>query len=180
VLGNGAELAIAAQLASLSLRDAAGAADALVATDLLAPGEHLGFTHGLVRDAVAGEMGQHAMRAAHARAALVLRDLGAPAQTHREHLLLAPGQRDPAAAADLREAARLSMARGAATTAVTLLRRALAERPRAASTQMSCSSSGWPNSSVGHPALRSASARRSTCSTTPSRRPPPHRPRRWR
>ena len=129
VLGNGVDLASAARLAGLPLSDAAAAADALVAADLLSPGEQLGFTHGLVRDAVAGELGQHAMRAAHAQAALVLRDLGAPAQRIATHLLLAPGQRDPAAAADLREAARVSLARGAATSAVTLLRRALAEPP---------------------------------------------------
>ena len=129
VLGDGAELAVGAQLAGLSLGAAAAAADALVAADLFKPGEDLGFTHGLVRDAVAGDMGRHAMRAAHAQAARVLRDLGAPAQAIATHLLLAPGEGDPAAAADLREAGRLSMARGAATTAVTLLRRALAEPP---------------------------------------------------
>ena len=129
VLGDGVELAIAARLAGLSIRDAAAAADALVAADLFTPGEHLGFTHGLVRDAVAGDVGQHAMRAGHAQAARVLRGLDAPAQQIATHLLLAPGQGDAAAAADLREAARLSMARGSATTAVTLLRRALVEPP---------------------------------------------------
>ena len=129
VLGNGADLTSAARLAGMPLRDAAAAADALVAADLLTPGERLGFIHGLVRDAIAGQIGQHAMRAAHAEAALVLRDLGAPAQRIAAHLLLAPSQHDAAAAADLRKAARVSLARGAVTTAVTLLRRALAEPP---------------------------------------------------
>ena len=129
VLGDGAELAVAAQLAGLSLPAAAAAADALVAVDLFTAGEELGFTHGLVRDAVAGDVGQHALRAAHAQAARVLRGRGAPARRIATHLLLAPGQGDAAATADLRDAARVSMARGAATTAVTLLRRALAEPP---------------------------------------------------
>ena len=94
VLGDGAELAIAAQLAGLSLPAAAAAADALVAADLFTAGEDLGFTHGLVRDAVAGDVGQHAMRAAHAQAARVLRGRGAPARRIATHLLLAPGQGD--------------------------------------------------------------------------------------
>lgn len=129
VLGDGAQLAAAAQLAGLSLERAAGAADALVVADLFAPGEQLSFTHGLVRDAVAGEIGQHRLRAAHGRAARVLRELGAPVQRIASHLLLAPPACDPLATSDLREAARRSLAQGAPTTAVTLLRRALDEPP---------------------------------------------------
>ena len=131
VLGDGTGLAPAAQLAGLALERAAVAADALVTADLFAPGENLGFTHGLVRDAVAGDVGPHAMRAAHGQAAGILRTLGAPAPRIASHLLLAPAQCDRAATADLREAARSSLAQGAATTAVTLLRRALAEPPQA-------------------------------------------------
>lgn len=129
VLGDGAQLAAAAQLAELSLERAAGAADALVVADLFAPGEQLGFAHGLVRDAVAGDIGQHALRAAHGRAARVLRELGAPVQRIASHLLLAPAACDPLTTSDLREAARRSLAQGAPTTAVTLLRRALDEPP---------------------------------------------------
>ena len=132
VLGDGADLAAAARLAELSLERAAGAADALVVADLFAPGERLGFAHGLVRDAVAGDIGQHALRAAHGQAAQRLRELGAPVQRIASHLLLAPAARDPLATSDLREAARRSLAQGAPTTAVTLLRRALAEPPPSA------------------------------------------------
>ncbi|MDX6677076.1 MAG: hypothetical protein QOE31_1128, partial [Solirubrobacteraceae bacterium] len=129
VLGDGAELVAAARLAGLSLDRAAVAADALVAADLFAAGEQLGFAHGLVRDAVAADVGGHALRVAHAQAARVLRGLGAPAQRIAPHLLLAPPSRDPLAAGDLREAARRSLAQGAPSTAVTLLRRALDEPP---------------------------------------------------
>ena len=129
VLGDGAELAAAAELAELSLDGAAVAADALAAADLFAATEQLSFAHGLVRDAVAADIGRQALRAAHARAARVLRSLGAPAQRIVRHLLLAPPARDPLVTTDLREAARQSVAQGAPTTAVTLLRRALDEPP---------------------------------------------------
>ena len=129
VLGEGAELAAAAQLAELALERAAAAADALVVADLFAAGERLGFAHGLVRDAVAADVGTHALRAAHAQAARVLRAFGAPVDRIASQLLMAAPARDPLAAADLREAARRSLAQGAPTTAVTLLRRALDEPP---------------------------------------------------
>jgi DNA-binding CsgD family transcriptional regulator/tetratricopeptide (TPR) repeat protein len=129
VLGDGAELAAAARLGGLSLDRAAVAADALVAADLFAAGEQLGFAHGLVRDAVAADVGGHALRVAHAQAARVLRGLGVPAERVAPHLLLAPPARDPLAAGDLREAARRAAAQGAPSTAVTLLRRALDEPP---------------------------------------------------
>jgi DNA-binding CsgD family transcriptional regulator/tetratricopeptide (TPR) repeat protein len=92
----------------------------------------LGFAHGLVRDAVTADIGPHVLRAAHAQAARVLRALAVPAQRIASHLLLAPAAGDPLAVADLREAARRSLAQGAPTTAVTLLRRALDEPPPAA------------------------------------------------
>ena len=129
VLGDGAGLAAAARLAGLSLDRAAVAADALVAADLFAAGEQLGFAHGLVRDAVASDVGGHGLRVAHAQAARVLRGLGAAAQRIVPHLLLAPPARDPLVVVDLREAARQAVAQGAPSTAVTLLRRALDEPP---------------------------------------------------
>jgi DNA-binding CsgD family transcriptional regulator len=129
VLSGGAELPIAAQLAGLTIERAAAAADALVLADLFTAGEQLRFAHDLVRDAVAADVGAHAMRAAHARAAVLLRSFGAPPERIASHLLLAPAARDAAATADLRAAARSALARGAPTTAATLLRRALAEPP---------------------------------------------------
>lgn len=129
VLGEGAELAAAAQLSGLPLQRTAATADRLVLADLFAAGDRLGFAHGLVRDAVAADAGSHAMRAAHGQAAQVLRALGAPAERIASHLLLAPPARDRLATADLCNAALRSLAQGAPTTAVTLLRRALAEPP---------------------------------------------------
>jgi DNA-binding CsgD family transcriptional regulator len=129
VLGDDAELAVAAELADLSLERAARAADALVLADLFAPGERLRFAHGLVREAVAASVGHHALRSAHSRAAHVLRAFGGPVDRIVPHLLLAPAKRDVQAAADLRQAARDALTRGSPTTAVTLLRRALAEPP---------------------------------------------------
>jgi hypothetical protein len=129
VLGDGAQLAAAAQLAGLSLARAAAAADPLVLADLFSPGGQPSFAHALVRDAIAEDVGQYAMQAAHSQAAHVLRSLGAPVEQIASHLLLAPAASDPATIADLRHAARRSLAQGAPTTAVTLLRRALAEPP---------------------------------------------------
>jgi DNA-binding CsgD family transcriptional regulator len=129
VLGDGAELAIAASLAGMTISCAAQAADALVLADLFTVGENLSFTHGLVRDAVTADIGAHAMSAAHAHAAHVLRSFGAPPERIASHLLHAPAARDAHATEDLRAAARRSLAQGAPTTATTLLRRALAEPP---------------------------------------------------
>jgi DNA-binding CsgD family transcriptional regulator/tetratricopeptide (TPR) repeat protein len=131
VLGDGAELSVAAELAELSLERAARAADALVSADLFTAGIGLRFAHGLVRDAVAAHVGQHAMQSAHSRAAHVLRAFGAPVERIVSHLLLAPAARDAKATADLRDAARRALTQGCPTTAVTLLRRALAEPPPA-------------------------------------------------
>ena len=127
VLGDGAELAIAAELADLPLERAARAADTLVLADLFAEGERLRFAHGLVRDAVTADLGAHALRAAHGQAARVLRQFGAAVERIAAHLMYAPPARDPAATADLREAARRALAQGAPTSATSLLRRALAE-----------------------------------------------------
>jgi DNA-binding CsgD family transcriptional regulator len=131
VLGDGAELAVAGQLADLSLERSARAADVLVLADLFAAGERLGFTHGLVRDAVVASIGHHAMRSAHSRAAHVLRASGATVERVVSHVLLAPAAHDAKATADLRQAAGRALTRGSPTTAVTLLRRALAEPPSA-------------------------------------------------
>jgi DNA-binding CsgD family transcriptional regulator len=130
VLGDDTQLAAAAQLADLSLVRAAAAADALVSADLFSAGEKLSFAHALVRDAIAEDVGQYAMQAAHSRAADVLRGLGVPVEQIASHLLLAPAAGDPTAIADLRDAARHALAQGAPTTAVTLLRRALTEPPQ--------------------------------------------------
>lgn len=129
ILGDGAELAVAARLADLPVDQAARAADALVLADLFRAGERLRFAHGLVRDAVTADVGAHAIRAAHGQAARVLRQFGAPVERVAAHLVLAPAAHDPAATADLRAAARRALAQGAPTSATTLLRRALAEPP---------------------------------------------------
>src|SRR5438270_13521057 len=72
------------------------------------------------------------LSAAHARAlraAMILTAAGAPDEQVTAHLLVAPAESDPRAVESLRAAARNALTRGAAESAVRILRRALAEQP---------------------------------------------------
>jgi hypothetical protein len=128
VLGDGARLHHAARLAELDLDSAYHAADSLAALSILHPGQPLSFVHALIGSAVTPSVSALARANAHRWAAMVLLDEGAPAESIAAHLLEAAPNSDPRAVEALRSAARLAVVTGAASTAIKLLGRALAER----------------------------------------------------
>ncbi len=135
ILGECAELRVAARFAELEVGAAAVAADALVSAAIFAPADPLAafeFAHPLVRASVYAELGPGERSQAHARAAALLAETGASAErvaVHRHKC-------DPAGDADavriLREAAAGARRRGDTEVAASHLRRALREPPPAA------------------------------------------------
>ena len=121
------ELEHAAALAGLGLDAAEQAADALAGAALLEPGEPLQLSHPLIASALRADMGAFARARAHAQAARILADAGAPAETIASQLLHARPAADPEVAARLREAGRSAASRGEAELAARLLDRALRE-----------------------------------------------------
>jgi len=130
VLGDGALLEHASQLAGLSPEAGAAAADALAAVHMLRPGMPLSFVHPLIRSAVAASMSPLARGHAHGRAAVILRENELPAEAVAAHVLNSPPGIDPGAVDTLRTAAHEALASGSAASAVRLLERALAEHPQ--------------------------------------------------
>lgn len=130
VLGQAA-LTDAATVADLEEAEAVAAADRLVAADILEAGLHLQFVHPVLREVVLAGLPPAQRALAHARAARVLADGGAPTEQISAHLLEALPRGDAWAAESLLDAATTARARGAPQTATRLLRRALAEPPPA-------------------------------------------------
>ena len=107
----------------------AAATGELARAEILRPDPPLGFVHPLVRDAVYRELPPGERALLHERAAVLLRDAGAPSEQVAAQLLEAP-RRGAAWVVDALEAAgATAMRRGAADSAVALLRRALEEPP---------------------------------------------------
>ncbi len=131
VLGTNAELGRATVLAGLA--DAAGvaAADALVATQVLAPGRPLEFVHPLVRSAVHDGIPPSELAGRHAAAARLLHAEGGDAERVAPHLLASEPRGDGWVVDVLRAAAARSVQRGAPEAAVRYLSRALEESPDA-------------------------------------------------
>ncbi|MGH3847257.1 MAG: ATP-binding protein, partial [Pseudonocardiaceae bacterium] len=129
VLGEGSELRLAAAMAELTIDTAVAAADALVTAELLAAGRPLRFVHPLVRSAVYEQLPSGVRAQAHARAARLLASEGAEPEQVAVQLLACEPAGDADAVQALRAAAAAALARGAPETAVTNLRRALAEPP---------------------------------------------------
>ncbi|WP_180357553.1 BTAD domain-containing putative transcriptional regulator [Streptomyces sp. NP160] len=129
VLGDDRPLAAAAALAGLELREAALAADALAAAEILREGHPLAFVHPLVREAVYRGVPAGERALAHEAAARALGSHGADVEEVAAHLLLAPAHGSPGYAAVLRRAARVAADRGAPESAVVYLVRALEELP---------------------------------------------------
>ena len=129
VLGDGAGVGEAAQLAGLDVEEAADAADVLVALGLLAASPRLEFAHPIVREAVYADVGARARAAAHARAAVVLEARGAPDERVAAQVAAADPAGEAGRVALLRRVAADALARGAPAAAVASLRRALAEPP---------------------------------------------------
>jgi DNA-binding CsgD family transcriptional regulator len=129
VLGDGAELAHAAQVAGLDTSAASPLVAALADADVLAPTSPLEFTHAIIRDAVLNMLGPGEREEAHGRAAAVLRDAGASAERIAAQLLLTHAAGDPDSIATLREAARAAVRRGAPDSATRYLQRAVDGMP---------------------------------------------------
>ena len=131
VLGADALVSDAAALAGLEPARAAAVTDVLIGAHILSAQAAHDFVHPLVRDAVYEAMppGKRAM--AHAEAARLIADRGAPAARVASHLLAGGPGRDTWAVEVLRAAAREASASGAADSAVVYLERALKEaQPR--------------------------------------------------
>lgn len=127
VLGIDARLHRAARLAALEEGETVGLADALVEMEILQPGRPLQFVHPVVRASVYEALPGAARAAAHGRAADLLAEEGADVDAVATHLLLAEPKASAETVERLREAAAHAMARGAAESARTYLRRALEE-----------------------------------------------------
>ena len=129
VLGDGAPLPAVAALAELPERETAAALAALARVEIVKDEQPLAFVHPLVRDAVYRDLPAAERELRHERAAQVLREAGASDEQVAAHLLLSPPRGNEDTVAVLRCAARTAADRGASDSAVTYLRRALAEPP---------------------------------------------------
>jgi DNA-binding CsgD family transcriptional regulator/tetratricopeptide (TPR) repeat protein len=129
VLGDPAELSVAARLAGLDEGAASEAADRLAEASILEPGRPLVFVHALVRSSVAAELSAGERSAGHERAAAVLAEGNEPADRIALHLLAASPRASLQTVETLRRAAASATARGAPEAAVAYLERALAEPP---------------------------------------------------
>src|SRR5262249_7631478 len=126
-----ADLRQAAALADLEVQAASEAAAALARIDVLRPQPTLEFVHPLVRGAVYESLAPLERDGVHARAARLLANAGAEPERVAAHLLRSRPAADSQVVAILRDAARRAGSRGASESAVSYLRRALAEPPPA-------------------------------------------------
>jgi DNA-binding NarL/FixJ family response regulator len=129
VLGDSAELTTVAAHAGLDHAAAAETIAALARTDIVRRDPPLDFVHPLVRDAIYRELPPGERELQHARAAEVLRQAGAPADSVATQLLVAPRRGEEWVVGILEEAARSAIRRGASDGAIAYLRRALDEPP---------------------------------------------------
>lgn len=128
VLGPGAEVAVAAELAQLDPVAGELVADRLAAAQIFAPARPLEFLHPLIGAAVRQDMAPGALRVAHRRAASIVARDGSPARV-AAHLLAGAPAADPWVVDRLGDAARDALERGAPDVAAAYLRRSVAEPP---------------------------------------------------
>jgi DNA-binding CsgD family transcriptional regulator len=124
-----AGLPLAAELAGLDITAAEDAADALTQAHLLSPGEPLALVHPLIAAAVLADLPERARARAHRRAAELLAADGAEVGRVAVHLMHTRPAGDPWVSASLRAAGRECLIHSETSSAVRLLRRALAEPP---------------------------------------------------
>lgn len=129
LLGDGAELSLAGELASLGDDATAASFDALVGEGLLVAALPPRYAHPLLRTTAEGLLAPPERSRLHGRAAELLIETEASAERIAAHLLEAEPGGDPGHADVLAAAARHATARGAPEVAARLLRRALAEPP---------------------------------------------------
>lgn len=128
VLGEGATLHLAAELAGLDAARAHELADTLARAGILRRGRPL-FVHPVVREAIYSHLAPRERTALHRRAARLLSERGQGDDQVAAHLLAGDPDGDQHCVEVLRRAARSAVARGAPDAAVTYLSRALAEPP---------------------------------------------------
>jgi DNA-binding CsgD family transcriptional regulator len=129
VLGDGGDPRRAGRLASLDPTQVGPLVDELVEARIFGPSASPEFRHPLVRAAVESGIGPAVLADMHGRAAALLRAEGADLGALVSHLLVSAPRGEPGTVDDLMAAAREADGRGAPDTAVTYLRRALAEPP---------------------------------------------------
>jgi DNA-binding CsgD family transcriptional regulator len=127
IFGEHVELRHVAALAGVDLSTASVAAGQLVRVGLLRDGLPLAFAHPVLRSTVYADMSAAERSDLHARAAGLLAETGAEPDLVAGQLLLAAPAGEARVVARLRAAAGAAVVRGAASTAVAYLRRALAE-----------------------------------------------------
>lgn len=132
VLAEGASIAEIATLTGLEESEVARATGLLVQAEILRADPPIGFAHPLVRDAVYREQSPGERELAHSQAAQLLRSHGASAEAVATHLLMTPPRGEAEVVQLLLEAGRSAERRGAVDSAVSYLRRALAESPAGA------------------------------------------------
>ena len=118
MLGEHAELPAVAALAGLEEQAVAAATGELARAEILRPDPPLGFVHPLVRDAVYRELPPGERALLHERAAVLLRDAGAPSEQVAAQLLEAPRRGEAWVVDALEAAGATAMRRGAADSAV--------------------------------------------------------------
>jgi DNA-binding CsgD family transcriptional regulator len=129
ILGQSADLGLAALLGGLERSVAVSASTELGRAELLRVEPAVEFTHPVVRAAIYESIRPAERADGHRRAARLLIETGVEAERAASHLLLVPSAADPEVVSVLREAAGRAVARGAPGEAVVYLRRALAEPP---------------------------------------------------
>jgi len=131
VLGSEAELRHAAALADLSSADAAAGADVLTAAGLLSEGRPLRFIHPVIRTSLYAELPDGERAQLHRRAARLLAGERADLDAVAAHLLASEPAGESCAVEALLQAAERARSRGATTTSLRYLSRALREPPPA-------------------------------------------------
>ncbi|HEU4904829.1 MAG TPA: AAA family ATPase [Solirubrobacterales bacterium] len=127
VLGPAGSAHLVRKLSQLDADSAAAAADALVAAQILAPGEPHSFAHPIVREVVYADLPEASRRREHALAASLLRDEGGSATEIASHVLRGERIEEKWVAGVLREAAEDALQRDDGATAARIMRRALEE-----------------------------------------------------
>ena len=131
-----ASVADAAALAGVHPDQAGRIADTLTAAGVFAEREVLTYSHPIIRATVYEDIPLAERGRMELRAAKLLSTAGAPAERVSEHLLAAPPSREPWAVDPLRLAAANALASGVPESAVRYLRRAVAEAPPDAETEV--------------------------------------------
>ena len=129
VLGEGAEISVAAELAELDATAFAAATRELVRAEILRSEPPLGFVHPLVQAAVHSDLAPGERELYHERAATLLVGLSAAKEQIAAHLLVMPARGQDWVVDLLRAAASEAIARGDLDSAIASLRRALDEPP---------------------------------------------------